>query len=134
MDLKIKRIEYSAKEVLGEMVVINNGLPVLRCKTLELPDLHNQHQISCIPAGTYAVVKRNSPKYGTHFYITNVPGRDMILIHSGNYYTDILGCILVGDSYGDINHDGIKDVLNSKITLAALAKILPQSFSLEITA
>jgi hypothetical protein len=58
----------------------------------------------------------------------------MILIHSGNFYTDILGCILVGDSYGDINHDGIKDVLNSKKTLAEIAKILPQSFSLEITA
>ena len=134
MELKIKRNEYSAKEVLGDMVVINNSLPVFRCKTLELPDLQNQHRISCIPAGKYNVVKMESPKYGTCFHILNVPGRDGILIHSGNYYTDILGCVLVGDSYGDINHDGIKDVLNSRVTLAKIAKILPQSFYLEITA
>jgi hypothetical protein len=33
---------------------------------------------SCIPPGRYKVVKRNSPKFGDHFHVLNVPGRDYI--------------------------------------------------------
>jgi len=133
MKIRIIRNEYSDKEVLGDLSVINNDQIIFKCKTLELPDKNNAHKVSCIPKGIYHVEKRKSAKYGGHFHILNVPGRDMILIHSGNYYTQILGCVLVGDGFADINHDGHRDVLNSKKTLLRLIKVMPQSFELEIS-
>ena len=45
------------------------------------------------------------------------PGRSGVCIHKGNYFTQILGCIIVGDSHTDINKDGYKDVTNSGKTL-----------------
>lgn len=54
----------------------------------------NKSRKSCIPEGTYQVVKRGSAKYGEHLHITGVPGRDLILIHPANYEeTELLGCI-----------------------------------------
>ena len=62
----------------------------------------------------------------------DVPDRNYILIHAGNYYSDIRGCILVGMDHLDINKDGFKDVTYSKDTLKKLYKILPEKFELEI--
>lgn len=133
MRIEILRAFYDDKQVLGDLRVINNdGAIVYDCKTLELPDLNNAKRISCIPKGIYNVVKRNSPKYGNHFHVQNVPDRDMILIHSGNYFTHTLGCILVGKTHADINKDGYRDVTGSKQTLEELNKILPDEFELEI--
>ena len=121
--------KYGEKETLGELKV--DGFS---CKTLELPWKNNEHNVSCIPAGTYTVVKRpaHEKRPYNHFHVTNVPNRNWILIHTGNKYTDILGCILVGDSYGDINKDGVPDVLNSAKTLKALYEVMPDKFELTI--
>ncbi|PSR57252.1 hypothetical protein AHMF7605_10485 [Adhaeribacter arboris] len=110
---------------LGSQVIYN-------CKSLELPWRNNKPKVSCIPPGIYQVVKRNSPKYGDHFHIQDVPGRDYILIHQGNYHTDILGCILPGQAHTDINGDGLRDVTNSKNTLRMLLSLFPESFTLTI--
>jgi len=123
----LKRFEYSDKQTLGHLLI--NGVYF---KTLELGWHDNKKRVSCIPKGTYDVVKRNSPKYGAHFHILNVPNRDYILIHHGNFYTDILGCILVGTQHTDINGDGLRDVVNSKVAMAQLNKLLPDSFKLTI--
>ena len=64
--------------------------------------------------------------------VTGVPGRTLIRIHTGNYTSQIQGCILVGDSIKDINRDGILDVTNSKNTFNALMDKLPESFILDI--
>jgi len=101
-------------------------------KTMELEYNDNKKRISCIPPGTYTVVKRTSPKYGQHFHITNVPNRDMILIHGCNYSRQLLGCIGVGESFIDLDHDGLKDITNSKATLAKLYSIMPDEFQLII--
>jgi hypothetical protein len=103
---------------------------LLAFKTLELPWKDNERKVSCIPIGKYDVVKRKSPKYGNHFHVQDVPNRDMILIHSGNYISDILGCILPGRNPADINNDGYSDVTHSKQTMAELNKILPEKFKL----
>lgn len=65
--------------------------------------------------------------------MTNVPGRDLILILHGNYHTDILGCILIGMAHKDINKDGYKDVLQSKIAMSEINRIMPEEFELIIT-
>lgn len=133
MKLIIKRTSPEKKQTLGNLYAFAaDGKLAYQCKTLELPWLNNAVQKSCIPAGKYKVVKRHSAKYGNHFHVTDVPGRSYILIHHGNYHTDILGCILVGKAHTDINGDGCRDVTSSKVTMAALNKVLPAKFDLII--
>lgn len=50
-----------------------------------------------IPAGTYQVVKYNSPKFKMPVpRVLDVPGHEGIEIHPGNYAHDTAGCVLVG--------------------------------------
>lgn len=128
----LTRKEYETKQTLGDLEVADSGNKIFNCKTLELPWLNNQRNISCIPNGTYTVVKRMSEKYGTHFQILNVPDRSMILIHCGNYYSHTQGCILVGSNYQDINKDDMRDVIESKNTLIKLYALMPDKFELKI--
>ena len=131
--LLIQRQSFEKKQTLGIMMVLLGKQIMYTCKTLELPDLNNAPQKSCIPAGTYTVVKRESPKYGKHFHVTQVPNRDYILIHQGNFYSDILGCILPGKEHKDLNADGCRDVTDSKNTMKMLLSLLPNKFTLTIT-
>jgi hypothetical protein len=104
-----------------------------QCFTLELPLLNNQTNVSCIyPAGGYRGNKHFSPSNGDCIAINNVMDRTNIQIHSGNYTSQIRGCILVGDSIKFLNDDNTPDVTNSKKTLATLMSILPNSFNVEI--
>ena len=111
------------KQTLGELQVAD-----FKCYTLELPDLNNdgiegnEVRKSCIPDGTYPVVRHTSPKFGKTFWIKNVPGRSAILIHAGNFHRHTLGCVLVGDDHKDVNDDGYLDVVNSKATMKKLLK------------
>ena len=68
-----------------EGMLITDGF---MCKTLELPWRENQRSISCIPSGEYKVVIRQSPKYGSVYWVTKVPNRSWILIHAGNWSGD----------------------------------------------
>jgi hypothetical protein len=124
----INRYKSDNKQTMGEMVY--NGKVI--AKTLELAWRDNEHQISCIPTGIYHVVRRWTSKYGNHFWIKDVPNRDMILIHHGNFHFNVLGCILVGKEHIDINYDGYKDVTASKVKMRELNKILPFDFELKI--
>ena len=91
-----------------------------KCFTLELPDLDNAQNISCVNAGTYKYVKRLSPSLGWVIHLLDVEGRTWIYIHAGNYTSQIQGCILVGQAIKDINRDGTPDVTNSAPTFNAL--------------
>ena len=101
--------------------------------TLELPDLDNEQNISCIPKGLYRCRKVNSNKYGECVEVRDVIDRTLIRIHWGNFTRDILGCIIVGDSLKDIDNDGIIDVTNSKNTFKRLMGVLPSEFKLKIS-
>ena len=121
---------YHPQQTIGEFLI--DGAEF--CKTLELRWLDNTRCKSCIPEGTYTVVKRlahEKRKYN-HFHILNVPNRSYILIHTGNYSSQILGCILVGNKHIDMNKDGLLDVANSTITLGKLYDLMPDSFELTI--
>ena len=130
----INRISKNDHQSLGILTIFDgNGFPFMEFRTVELPDRDNQFRISCIPEGTYTVVKRNSPKYGDHFHILDVPDRDMILIHNANYVEDLLGCVGAGLAHKDINKDGWRDVTRSKQTMKDLNRELPDKFNLVIT-
>lgn len=132
MKALLTRKEMENKQTLGDLEISESENTIFSCKTIELPWLNNQRNISCIPVGTYTVVKRTSEKYGTHFQVLNVPDRSMILIHAGNYYTQTQGCILVGTGYQDINQDNVRDVVESKKTLLKMYALMPDQFELTI--
>lgn len=116
----LTREKSGSKETLGELNCIN-GNNRLTLKTLELPDLNNQKNISCIPKGIYKCswTKGNIFKNGT-YEVMNVKGRSGIRLHIANYYKQIQGCIALGMTLADINKDGQMDTVNSTIAFNTL--------------
>ena len=104
-----------------------------KCFTLELPDLNNQKNISCIPKGVYWAKKRFSPnKQQWVVEYINVPNRTYIQIHSASFTRQLLGCQAVGDGIKWIDGDDILDVTNSVQTFNELMSVLPSRFEIEI--
>lgn len=133
MIVKLIRNFPTDKQTVGKLFVINQDIIEFDCHTLELGWHGNKKDISCIPIGEYTIKKRFSDKYGEHWHIQNVPDRDMILIHTGNYAgsnnprtnePDTHGCILIGLGLADINGDGYMDVTESKNAMEQLNEIL----------
>src|SRR5574343_123320 len=124
MRVLIKRLDYGARQTLGNGFVFS-GLDVKQIfKTLELPWKNNESQVSCIPPGTYKCVRRNSEKFGNHFWVKDVPGREWILIHPANHYTQLRGCIAVGSAFSDINVDKLLYLTDSMAMIIKLNAIL----------
>lgn len=117
------------------MIVTDNFV----CKTLELPWRENKRSISCIPSGKYNVVIRKSPKYGSVYWVQDVPNRTWILIHSGNWAGDtekgfkshVNGCILLGKKHGWLAKQ--RAILNSRVAVRGFRNILvDKSFELNV--
>jgi len=136
--------KYRPEQTEGTLEVFNEDTGELEftCKTLELPWLDNETGISCIPEGHYDVIPRTSKKYKNHLHILDVPERSYILIHPANFvgsdnprtgHSDLRGCIAVGSKFGDLNSDGIPEILNSKNTFKHLMDVAPEGFILEVT-
>lgn len=128
--VELKRV-YLPTETLGSFYI--NG--VLLCKSMELPNKQNQHNISCIPEGTYTVKKEltSSKHEYPHFRVMNVPDRNGILIHKITYVSGLLGCIGVGKAFADLNKDGVPDIIGSTEALNHLIEVLPDEFQLHIS-
>ena len=96
INLLIIRDTFTEKSTIGELFI--NGERF--CDTLENPWLDNQRNISCIPEGEYPVRLRLARESATreylHLLVQDVPNRDYILFHRGNFPKDTSGCILVG--------------------------------------
>ena len=110
-----------------------------KCYTLELPWKDNKRNVSCIPSGSYDVKIRLSPKYGQIYWVSDVPERSFILIHSGNwagdtkkgFKTHVNGCILLAKKRGLLA--GQLAILNSRITVKRfMRKLELQPFTLNI--
>lgn len=127
--IMMKRQSSDNKQTLG--ILTMQGFTA---KTLELPELNNLPNISCIPKGSYTVKYNFSPRLLKYTYeIQGVPNRTGIRIHSANYYYELLGCIALGNDLQDINHDGKLDTTNSKATILAFETLLKkQPFRLQI--
>ena len=122
----LRRDHYADDGTFG--VLVMNG-ETLAC-TCELPWRDNEPDNSCIPEGTYGVQPHNSADHPGTWEVIGVPDRAGILIHDGNTEADTKGCILVGDSFGQVA--GKDAVMNSKKTLEALRSELPPYFKLII--
>lgn len=89
MILELKRA-YPPEGTTGEFSIGGH----LICSTIELAWLNNQKKVSCIPEGTYELVKHNSHHLGDVLMLLDVPNRDFIYIHSANDASEeLLGCI-----------------------------------------
>jgi hypothetical protein len=125
MKLIITRYQSDSKQTIGTAELCkNDGSIVAKWHSLELPNLGNQRRISRIPQGKYKARKHNSPKFGISLWLQDVPNRTAILIHKGNYHTDILGCILLGNVLSYINKDGFVDVAQSTEAVRELMDLL----------
>ena len=133
----LKRLDHGKKQTLGDFRLYDDLECCFSAKSLELPWLSNQSNISCIPSGRYKCSKRHSRKYGHHYIVeeldgSHVTGRTWILIHFGNYYRNTKGCILLGLAFTDINSDGLLDVTSSKAAMKLLNKVADDTFLLDI--
>lgn len=127
MRLLLNRYDHDDKQTIGGLHLLDiNDKIIRRWDCLELPFKDNQRRVSCIPTGIYKARKHKSPKFGQTLWLQDVPNRSEILIHSGNYHTQILGCILIGTDLSDINNDGYLDVTNSKKAMRELLNELKQ--------
>lgn len=95
--LLLERTRESEKSTQG-VLILNSGTMF---QTLEPPWRNNQRQISCIPTGIYLCKPHLSERFGATWRLLNVPERDDILFHVGNFPRDTHGCILVGMTAGD---------------------------------
>ncbi|AMV17423.1 DUF5675 family protein [Planctomyces sp. SH-PL14] len=124
--LTLKRIRSGDDGVFGHLFRSKEQLGV----TCEDPWNDNRRGKSCIPTGRYLCVPHSGTKYKGVWEVNGVPGRSAILIHAGYTIDDTQGCILVGQTFGYLSEKPA--VLNSRLTLAKLKKLLPDQFILGI--
>ena len=133
--------KYNPKETQSAFLVMDGIETLFECVTIELPKVQipypvNSRNVDCIPEGVYPVQKIVSPTKGKCFLLYDVPGRDAVEIHIGNFVSgekkDSKGCILPGMRFEDINGDGNIDVTDSTKALVMLWNILPNEFDLHV--
>ena len=120
INLLLIRNTFSKKSTVGELFL--NGERI--CDTLENSWQDNQRNVSCIPEGVYPVRLRLPRESATrdylHLLVQEVPNRDFILVHRGNFPSQTQGCLLVGlGTEQDVVHNSvlamdllIKEILN----------------------
>jgi len=123
--VRIERWGFKEKCTLGNVYFDGEK----RMSSYELPDNGNKRSVSCIPTGRYRGVRHITPQYPVErnaYLIKDVPGRDGILIHSGNTYKDTNGCILLGLGLGFlvVDNNTVDAVTDSKKAMAELQKFL----------
>lgn len=130
----ITRTKSTKDATYGNLRVIQNDKVLFECKTLERPWVDNKNNVSCIPPGTYDVMKTYSNRFKKPLYlIDKVPGRSGVRIHPANFVSQLEGCIALGDKFADINNDGILDVTNSVATQKKFDEVMNNMpFKLEL--
>lgn len=128
--LILERFCYGDNHTAGKLILSNTVL-----YTMERPWLGNKPFKSCIPPGLYSCKRRYSEKFGHHWILQDVPGRDLILIHPGNYASELEGCIAPGLSYTYDYHRKCSMVTHSRDAMKVLEKELLgiDKFDLNIT-
>lgn len=128
MNLLLRRDEDDGRCTVGTLWVGKK-----KYRTIEPPWLNNERNVSCIPQGGYKLKHRKSAAKGAHLHVLGVPGRKLILIHTGNFVSQTEGCILPGVNL--LTDHGIAHVTRSRETMAEIvAAVPPEGCMLEIIA
>lgn len=128
MELSLIRTKFLSDRTIGALHINDR----LFCDTME--PAHSLNIYGMIPQGEYTITLNvQSPRFlqvSTYKSINarlprllNVPGRDGILIHPGNYPKDTRGCILVGQL------TPLTDLQNSRNTFFELYRLMQQASS-----
>ena len=101
--------------------------------TLELPWVDNMHNISCIPTGEYECeFCEKTLNFENVYQVKNVPDRDSILLHVGNFPRDTHGCILIGS--GRNTENGNPNIVKSRMAVSHFNDLMgKKNFTLAIT-
>lgn len=98
MNLSVQREKLTKQSTIGRLTI--DGVDNFFLYTLEPEKRDDDVKPRAIPAGTYALTIRFSPKHGRLVpHVEMVPGFEEIEIHIGNSPRDTLGCLLVGRTY-----------------------------------
>jgi hypothetical protein len=127
-------------ETLSVVKVREDGETVFEHVLLELPDRNNQHNVSRIPEGRYVFeVVEESPAFDyPHPWVhdegeTDAAGRLGIKWHVANFARQLRGCGAPGQSFVDLDGDGLVDVTHSAKTLDRLLQVIPRVSELHIS-
>lgn len=99
MKITVTRTDYTTTSTISDLAV--NGIKVgYTLEDVVRPKEGKKvYGATAIPAGTYAVVPHDSPKFGKIMpMLQNVPGYQYVLLHQGNTNKDSEGCLLVGST------------------------------------
>jgi len=131
------RRNETPRSTWGEL--LGNGAAIM-CKVLERGALNRDHPR--IPSGTYELARK--PFGSSHFdrasrdlmgevykgilWLPRVPGRTNIEIHTANHFTELLGCLALGDEItADDNGDFMITGGTSKPAYARIYPILSEA-------
>jgi hypothetical protein len=125
LEIQLERFLYGDSETLGRL-----RYPGGLCFTLEDPWLGNQHNISCIPEGSYGLALGMFKGLYQNFHVLDVPDRSAIEIHRGNTSHDTHGCILLGKQL-TLSSRG-SQLLDSKSALDFLMSVVKEEARLTV--
>lgn len=95
MNLTVQRRWLTLNSTQGELSIA--GDDQFHLYTLEPVTRTDAVKPRAIPAGTYPLTIRYSPKHGRLIpHVEDVPGFEEIEIHIGNFPKDTIGCTVVG--------------------------------------
>jgi Family of unknown function (DUF5675) len=114
MNIKIARGSYNGSSITGELFVDEKFI----CHTLELPWKNNQSYVSSIPEGSYPAILRYDKPDKWRIQLDKVPDRTVVQLHTGNFPSQVEGCILVGNSVKNATNS----IWDSVAAYAALKK------------
>jgi hypothetical protein len=89
LESSLKWGTFGALKIAGELFAV----------TLERPWLDNRPMVSCVPPGQYHIKLTDTGHHGRCYMLQDVPGREAVLIHKGNFQSDSEGCILLGSKW-----------------------------------
>lgn len=84
---------YLPNSTIGALYESTIAGDIFVCFTVELAWNGNRRNVSCIPEREYIATYERHPKFGDAWRLSDVEGRDGILIHAANKRTQLRGCI-----------------------------------------
>lgn len=127
MILTLTRFAYCENHTAGRIYFDD-----FRLFTLERPWVGNKPFRSCIPPGCYRLTRRRSEKFGHHYLLEDVPGREWILVHPANYASELAGCIAPGLAYTHDCHRKTHMVTHSQDAMKLLHRELAGEDEIEL--
>lgn len=134
MDLFLTR-RYSPTETLGELIIDSHRFSTIEPPWIEDARAGSKPMESCVPEGVYDLVPHSSRKFGETWALVNPhlqvwhqashikgAGRYAILLHVGNWVTDVVGCVAVGmNELATTNPPGVG---SSRVAMGQLRELL----------